>query len=156
MTDTTKPQDAQETPQDATEATEGTELEEVQDAQGEPDNPSREAARYRRKLRETETERDQLAQRIESLQRSEVERHAGHLARPSAIWAAGVTVSEVLNENGDVDPNKVTEAVIAAADQLGLAHQRRAPKPNPAQRGEAPVGGRADDMANVIQGIKGR
>lgn len=95
----------------------------------------KEAAKYRRRLRETETERDALTKRVETLQRGEVERLAGHLSQPSAVWAAGVQLADVLDEQGDVDPEKVRLAVTAASEQLGLARAPRTPRPDPSQGG---------------------
>lgn len=115
--------------------------------------PDREAARYRRRLRETEADRDDLRARVERLQRAEVERYAGELVQPSAIWASGITLADTLDENGDVDPGRVVTAVDQAAQQLGLALRPRRPKPSPAQRMEAAVfPSSEDDIAAVIRG----
>ncbi|GAB3253353.1 hypothetical protein GCM10027425_12540 [Alteromonas gracilis] len=83
---------------------------------------SNEAAKYRRRLRETEAERDSLAQQLETMQRAEVERVAGkHLQRPEALWTAGVELSGCLTAEGTVDAEKVAQAAREAAERLGLA-----------------------------------
>lgn len=110
------------------------------EAPPEPDDEGRqeggnEAAKYRRRLRDTEAERDNLAERVLALQRAEVERLAGHLTQPNAVWAAGVQLASVLDDQGDVDPDKVRLAVTAAAEQLGLARAPRTPRPDPSQGG---------------------
>lgn len=91
---------------------------ELQQAQLEPEegrNPNREAARYRTRLRETETERDALAARVEALQRREAERLAAQaLGDPADLLAVGdVTLADLLTPDGDVDPNAVQQATAA-------------------------------------------
>lgn len=93
-----------------------------------PATPNREAAKYRRRLREAETERDTLAGRVETLQRREVERHAAdRLAQPSDLFTvAGVALPELLDDAGDVDPGKVDEAVqTLLSDRPGLSRHVR-------------------------------
>lgn len=81
-----------------------------------------EAAKYRRKLRETETERDQATAQLDVLRRAEVERvAAGTLKTPSALWAAGIEVADLLAADGTVDRDKVHAASVDAAERLGLA-----------------------------------
>lgn len=65
-----------------------------------------------------------LGQRVEALQRLEVERIAGSpadgfqpLAAAADLWRAdGVEVGGLLNEHGDIDPVKVRETVGAVLD----------------------------------------
>jgi hypothetical protein len=81
----------------------------------------RDAARYRRQLRETEAERDSLRGRVEALQRAEVERLAQqHITKGEALWTAGADLTALLREDGTVDPAKVAAAAQTAADTLGL------------------------------------
>lgn len=103
-----------------------------------PISPNREAARYRRQLRQTESERDTLRERLTALQRAEVERLAGttgaKLAAPSAIWADGVQLDDLLDQDGRVDPERVTAAAEQAAERLGLARRTPTrPRPDPSQ-----------------------
>lgn len=92
----------------------------------------REAAKYRRRLREVEAERDALVSRAEAAQRTLVE----HLARsqgrikPEALWASGVSLEALAGEDGNVDPVKVVQACDQAAALLGLS---RSPKPDRSQ-----------------------
>lgn len=68
----------------------------------------REAARYRRTLRDTETERDALRTTVQQYQRTEMERiAANHLAQPSDLFLVS-DQAELLAEDGTVDPEKVT------------------------------------------------
>lgn len=115
MTDET-PTDATEVADDAVEVT-ATEV----TNEPEPEPQSKREARYRTQLRETEAERDQLAGRIEAMQRAEVERLAQQwISKPSALWSAEVTLADLLDDDGHVDPEKVTAAAHAARQALGL------------------------------------
>ncbi len=89
----------------------------------------REAARYRRSLREAETERDGLRGRVEAMQKAEVERLvAGDLAMPTDLWLTGASLPDLLDDDGDVDPAKVADAVTAVlTERPGL---RRLTHPN--------------------------
>ena len=90
------------------------------------DEGNREAAKYRRRLRETEKERDALHATVEALQRAAVESVAqGTLSKPAGLWAAGVELADVLDEHGQPDPEKITAAARSAADSLGLARPLR-------------------------------
>lgn len=107
------------------------EPEQVEQPDDTDENGNREAAKWRRRLRETEAERDQLRGQVQALQRAEAERIAGETVRaPAALWAAGVDVADLLDDTGAIDPAKVRDAVQAAAEQLGLA---RSPRPDPTQ-----------------------
>ncbi len=71
----------------------------------------REAARYRRSLREAGTERDGLRGRVEAMQKAEVERLvATDLAAPADMWLAGASLPDLLDDDGNVDPGKVNDA----------------------------------------------
>ncbi len=78
---------------------------------------SEEAKRYRLRLRQTEAERDELRQtntdlagRLETMQRAEVERVAAdHLAAGDAVWLAGADLADMLDEAGQVDAAKVQQ-----------------------------------------------
>ncbi len=93
----------------------------------------REAARYRTQLRQVEAERDQLAERMTSYQRTEVERAAADkLAKPSDIWLEGDDVDGLLDEDGNVDHTKVTERVDQVLDgRPGLAVNPPPARPRP-------------------------
>ena len=133
--------DAVETAQDA---------HDTQAPQEDDGNPNREAARYRTRLRETESERDDLAERVTALQRAEVERVAGAtVTNPAALWAAEVQLADLLDDAGAVDPDKVRAAAGQAAERLGLARPRRNVVPN---EGGNPRRRHADSMENVITG----
>lgn len=95
-----------------------------------PETPqgNREAAKYRTQLRESETAREDLAARVEKMQRAEAERLAGTtIEKPSGLWATGTTLEDLLDDDGEVDPDKVTAAATAASEQLGLTKPPRGP-----------------------------
>lgn len=123
----TEQQSTIDTPEDTSEVT--------------PEPGSNREARYRRELRAAEAERDQLRDRITTMLRSEAERLAAdHLLKPAALWAVeGTELDNLLDEDGNLDPEKVSEAARAAAEHLGAAAPPVQPKPDPTQGG---MGGR--------------
>lgn len=89
--------------------------------------PNEEAANYRRRLRETETERDTLREQVTGFRRAEVERLAAErLADPSDLWREA-QLEDLLDESGALDTEKVATALDAVLD----AHKHWA-KPTPA------------------------
>lgn len=118
MTDdpTDAPEDAQQTPQEpAQEAQES----EAQDEQDPAAAARREAASYRRRLRDTEAERDRLAERVTGYMQREVEVLAeqgqgyDRMAAGSDLWTGGVQLADVLDDEGAIDAGKVQEQVAA-------------------------------------------
>lgn len=93
-----------------------------------PDSPHREAAKYRTRLRDTESQRDALAERLEAVQRATVESMLGrHRITPAALWAT-TSLADVCDADGVPDPQKVAEAADAARDELGLHRGVLAPQ----------------------------
>lgn len=86
-------------------------------------SPNREAAKYRTRLREVETERDGLVARVERHQLADVARLVdGRLAQPDDLLAYGVQLSALLDDQGDVDPALVDTALLGLLDaRPGLA-----------------------------------
>ncbi len=92
---------------------------------GDDRTANREAAAYRRRLRDTEAERDALAGRVEALQRREAERIAAeHLADPTDLWLLDDDLGALLTD-GDVDLTKV----VAAAKAITATRPRLAAAP---------------------------
>ncbi len=84
---------------------------------------SREAAGYRRRLRDTETERDQLREQLDRVQRAEVERLAGAagLAVASDVWIHGASLDTLRGEDGSIDTQTVSGLVAdIVKDRPGL------------------------------------
>lgn len=93
------------------------------DTEGTPGeaNPSKEAARYRRQLRATERERDQLAEQVTALRRAAVEdRVKSHRIAPEGFWASGVQLEDLLAADGGLDETAIKTAADNAAETLGL------------------------------------
>ncbi|WP_142391347.1 hypothetical protein [Mycobacterium sp. ENV421] len=146
--------DSTETPAADSEVDEDQGADEDQDDAAD-EGPGREAAKYRRRLRDTEAERDALAARVEALQRAEVERQAtvGGL-KPAALWASGTELAGLLGDDGTVDESKVSAAIAGARESLGI------PKPpggnyvkgegQPIRRSAKPSGKEA--MVGVVMG----
>ena len=74
---------------------------------------SHEAMKYRRRLRDTEQERDELRERLDRIQTAEVERlaSAAGLAVASDVWLHGATVDTLRGEDGSIDDETVTGLV---------------------------------------------
>ncbi|CAM4518719.1 hypothetical protein NONI108955_41095 [Nocardia ninae] len=93
-------------------------------------SPNAEAAKYRRRLRDTETELTAARERIARYQRAEIERiAAGHLAVPADLFDIGKTdVSALLDNNDDPDQAKVHAAVQELlSTRPGLSKNARVP-----------------------------
>ena len=105
------------------------------DSAPESESANAEAARWRVKLRETETERDGLAAQLEAVRTDQVNAHATAAGiTPKALWASGAQLPELLDDNGVVDPDKVAEAVAKARTELGI------PTKQPARMGRSGLG----------------
>lgn len=131
----------EDAPQDVTSAPE---TPDAAPADHEPDEGKhgREAARYRRQLREVEGERDTLRGQLDAMRRSVVDGmvEAAHL-KPTALWASGAQLDALLDEAGVVDPVKVAAAIDGARDTLGIPPVPRAPSAEGQGRVGLPIGG---------------
>ncbi|HPY26005.1 MAG TPA: hypothetical protein PLK19_16980 [Mycobacterium sp.] len=103
---------------EATEPAEATAEAEQPDDTTEQESPNSEAAKYRKRLREAEAERDTLAQRLEAVQRQQVEALLGGV-KPEALWAV-TELAALLTEDGSIDADKVTAAIDAAREKFGI------------------------------------
>lgn len=113
--------------------------------------PNREAAKYRRQLRQAETERDALAEQVAVLQREQI---ADYVRRELGIsvegfWASGAELESLLAEDGRIDPDAVRAAGAAAVTSLGLSKMPRSPRPNP-QQGSGGSSDRRPDFLDVL------
>lgn len=90
--------------------------------------PGREAAKYRRQLREVETHRDALAAQLDALRRAEVGRLAAAASvKPEAIWAAGHELNALLADDGTVSADLVAAAIAATREAFGIRPLPAAP-----------------------------
>lgn len=110
-----------ETTTEAPEDTEATTEPPTEDT--EQESPNAEAAKYRKKLREAETERDTLAQRLEAVQRQQVEALLGGV-KPEALWAV-TELAALLTDEGTIDADKVTAAIDAAREKFGITKPQK-------------------------------
>lgn len=131
---------------------------------------SGEAAKWRRRLRDTEAERDDLASRLDTMQRREVARLAttpgrdqdGHpvptLYDASDVFADDADLADLLDDDGALDEQRIRAAIEASTE--GRTHVRsdlapRPPKASPAQGSSANPAGRQQPGAawqRLLQG----
>jgi hypothetical protein len=92
-----------------------------------PASPNAEAAGYRRRLRETEAERDVLAARVNAWRTAEVDRLAAeHLARGADLLElGGVDVEQLLDDAGMVDVERVGAEVAGLLETRPYLARRR-------------------------------
>ncbi len=91
-----------------------------------------EAAKWRRKLRDAETQLTTLAERMDGIQRAEIERLAGHHLQDGAdLWRdSSIEPDTLLGDDGRVDVTKVADAAKGVLAQH--PHwQRRSPMTEP-------------------------
>lgn len=118
--DTTPVEDAVAEGTDAPAADADTATEAPEDEQ-EQESPNSEAARYRRKLRETEGQLEQARTQLEALQRQHVESLLTATGvRPDAVWAVADLV-DLVDQTGAVDAEAVAAAVETARQKFGIA-----------------------------------
>jgi hypothetical protein len=79
-----------------------------------PDAAGSEAAKYRKRLRATEAERDALAAKLEGHQRREAERIlAEHVTTPADVWMARPeALAGLLDDEGQVDADRVADLAV--------------------------------------------
>ncbi|MGY3553394.1 hypothetical protein [Williamsia sp. R60] len=124
---------------------------------GEAENSSQKGnreARYRVERNDARAERDALAQRIERMQRAEVERVAGeHLSMAGDLFSlSGNELADYLTESGDIDAAKVSADVAEIlAERPGL--RKPAPAFDPTQgHGGSPKPKTEPSLAAMIRG----
>lgn len=105
--------------------------EELNGAEGDgDDNPNHEAAKWRTKLRDAESQNTALAAQLENMQRAAIDTQVTAFGiKPAAFWASGAEIADLLNDAGVPDAEKVQKAAAAAKDTLGLMLNRPRPKP---------------------------
>jgi hypothetical protein len=82
-------------------------------------SPNSEAARYRMRLRETEAERDQLAERLTGYQRKECEAAVADLLDvPADLWDVGLAAAgQFYTEAGELDEGQIRAAAGALLEE---------------------------------------
>jgi len=95
-------------------------VEDAVEAEPAEETPNNEAAKYRRKLREAEKQRDTLAAHVEALQRAQVDNLLAATGVKSDAVFAVAELADLLAEDGTVASEKLTAAVEAAKDKFGI------------------------------------
>ena len=104
---------------------------------------SNKEARYRVERNEARAERDAMTQRVERMQRAEVERLAADgLSHPADLFSlSGNELADYLTESGEVDAEKVAADVAAVlAERPGLRKQTPGYDPSQGLGGKPPKG----------------
>lgn len=115
-------QPAEETTTDETDVRAGTP--EPDEGDTTDDGPGREAAKYRRRLRDTEAERDALAATVDTLRRQIIEAALDRSPiTAEAFWAGGTDVADLLDNTGAVDVDRVAEVAAEVAARFGVKRQ---------------------------------
>lgn len=111
----------------------------------------RQAANYRTQLRETQAERDQLRDSLTGQMRAVIDWRAAHhpsgALDPALLDAAGLDMTELADEAGNLDMAKVDDFIEATAARFSV---RRAFKPNRAQG----VGGSPDVQPSLADAFR--
>lgn len=117
---------AQTSPEPTTPGTDPKDVEQtLSDAQeGAKGGGNKEAAKYRRQLRDTEAEKDDLAGQVEGLRRQLVQLNMPHGSKTNAdaLWATGRNAGDFFNDAGQLDAEKLTAAVRETHTALGLRY----------------------------------
>ena len=87
------------------------------------------AAKYRTRLREAEAQRDEIAAKYTSLLRGTIEAEARlkHHTPGAALWDAGTDPTELLADDGSLDPTKLRNACDAARTRYGIGRPPESP-----------------------------
>lgn len=113
------------------------------DVQGEETStPNSEAAKYRRRLREAEAERDALRDTVATMQRADAERiAASSLVTPGDLFAAGTDLADLLDDTGTLDADKVTSRCAELVAERPHWAAKKAPADNVAREALRPAVG---------------
>lgn len=117
-TESTEQNLSESTEQDASEGTEK-----------DSENPNREAAKYRRQLRDVEAQRDTLTGQVEAMQKAMIENEVARAGyKPAAFWSRDEnTADQFFTEDGSLDTDALADAITTTADELGLKGKARGP-----------------------------
>lgn len=96
----------------------------------------KEAANYRTRARDAEAHAEALQARVEALEWAELERHLPAGApNLEGLQKLGLELDEVKDDDGNIDPEKVHEAVTAASELVGVS---LSPQPRMPLEGKSP------------------
>ena len=90
---------------------------------GEDTSVNAEAARWRRRLRDTEAELKAVTAQLDAVQRQQVEAALSEFAvKPDALWSVA-TLPDLLAEDGSVSADKLAQAIDTARERFGIPKQ---------------------------------
>jgi hypothetical protein len=117
-------------------------------------SPNSEAARWRTKLRETEAQRDALAERITGYQRRECEAAvADLLEEPGDLWEIGqADVSAFYGEDGELDEAQLRAATGALCEMRPRLAKPQGPRHENFGQFSPPAPMRGSGWSDVLQG----
>lgn len=99
-----------------------------------PESPNAEAAKWRKKLRDAEAERDSLQTQLDAQRRAIIDWRSTNSARgavdPQLLDAAGINITELCDDNGHLDMTAVDQFIENTATKFRV---HRMVKPNPQQ-----------------------
>lgn len=121
----------QDTGQEHADQEQDTGQEQEQEQEQEHTSPNAEAAKYRRRLRDTETKLEELTHKHDALLRSTVETMTADNVPAAALWDSGATLEDLLGDDGLPDQGKVRDAAQAAAERYQVGKVPRRPQPVP-------------------------
>lgn len=90
----------------------------------------REAQKLRKRLRETETERDSLTTERDTLRRALVDAHLDRAMPAEAFWAAGHDPATLVRSDGTADLEAITAAISETRERFNIPGT---PRPDPSQ-----------------------
>ena len=114
-----------------------------------------EAAKYRTRLRDTEHQLTETTQRYETMLRQIISATAeqAHGIAPAALWDSGLNPADVLNEGGEIDIDKLTEACTSARERYGIPAPIHGPYvPGVGTQPQAPLDPKWDDVLKDLYG----
>ena len=120
-----------------------------------------EAAKYRTRLRETEAERDRLAGIVTGFRTTEVERTVAALSDtlgdPHDLWTDGVTLDDLLDDDGTVDAGKVEAAVAGVIERHPAWAKQEPPFPDLGQGVRGEIASASPSIGEAVRNaVRGR
>lgn len=125
-----------------------------QDQDGDEDTTDpakREAIKYRRRLRETEAERDALAERVAGLTRTIVSDVVAGQISPEAFFLAGHEPADFMNDDGTVRRDELDAAVSEVSRRLELRSRDHPGDPGQGARGHTPEAPKLSDAFRTVR-----
>jgi hypothetical protein len=92
---------------------------------GDGKSANAEAAKYRRRLRDSQAQLEYVTAQLDAVQRQQVELLIAESGvKPTAVWSV-TGVAELLGDDGAIDTEKVTAAVETAREKFGIPKRQK-------------------------------